>query len=84
MCGNMLDIPSATANTRRRKKKKERRNHRAPDLMAVNDDVIVALRSLSTTAEFLISLGLLQNWRKLHVAEFIASLFYEKMASKMN
>jgi len=46
--------------------------------MALND-VIVALRSLSTTAEFLISLGLLQNWRKLDVAEFIAALFYEKI-----
>jgi len=66
MCGNMLDIQSATAKTRGRKKKKERRNHRAPVLMAVND-LIVALRSLPTTAEFLISLGLLQNWRKLHV-----------------
>jgi len=58
--------------------------------LSVLNDVVVALRSLSTTAEFLISLGLLLTLLTLakaacanKVADFIATFMKKKLASKM-
>jgi len=53
--------------------------------VSVLNDVLMALRSLSTTAEFLTQIrprpttAVKLTWQKLHIAVFIAPLFYEKI-----